>query len=680
MNKWRLLPRMAAKGIIANGMVYYPYLLAAVFSAFTFFVFSSIIYNDVMNTLPHAVYASVMMMMGRGLLWCILIAFLLYAGSFISKRRKKEIGLYNLLGLEKKHIGMMLFIENLILYVVVMAGGIILGAVLSRLFFLLLLKMSRLPVNVEFVFTAKAFRETLLSFAAIFFMQFVCQLYEMGKARPTELLTGGKKGEKEPRLLIVWTLTGAAALGYGYMAAITSKMDDMILINFFMAVFLVIVGTYFLFTSGSIFFLKCFRKQKKLYYRADNFITVSGMYYRMKKNAAGLVNICIFSTMVLITFICTLSVSLGLEDAARYQYPYDVWVNFTQESPAADTALKEVERLRARHGVEIERMDVYDYIGLECSVNHVSAEGRTENDSLQEKGYFGVLGNGTPGAKDCLVTILTQDAYNALTGETERLSEQEVLVYTNGPDFGCRTLDFMGIQKDVKKEVESLFPYPKAKENEGGKDYILVVRDEAVRDTLVRVWAEQNGVEEIDDFLCSGSRRLGVLLQGDKESEIRFVEAFMQWAEKQDGFKSDRNGMDSRDAMYSMYGGLLFIGMIFGLIFFLCLLIIMYYKQISEGYEDQGSFHIMKKVGMSEEEIKGTIHRQILLVFGLPFVGALFHTFAGMFMVRRLLATIDLFNFRLIMGCAGGICAVFLVIYCISYAATARTYYRIVNR
>ncbi len=665
MKKWRLLPQMAVQGIIANGMVYYPYLLAAVFSTFTYFVFSSILHNDVMMTLPHAVYAQIMMMIGRSLLWCILISFLLYAGSFISKRRKKEIGLYNLLGLEKKHIGIMLLIENVILYVVVMAGGIILGTVLSRLFFLLLLKMSRLPVNVEFMFTWDAFRETLLAFVVIFFMQFAFQIYEMGKARPTQLLTGGKKGEKEPRLLIVWTLVGAAVLGYGYLAAITSKMDDMIFINFFLAVFLVIAGTYFLFTSGSIFFLKCFRKQKKFYYRARNFVTVSGMYYRMKKNAAGLVNICIFSTMVLITFICTLSVSLGLEDAAKYQYPYDVTVNFTQDAPALNAASEELKRLQTEHHVEIERMDTYDYIGLECSIAQSS---------------FGLTGSGEPGVKDCRATILTQEAYHALTGEAEELSEQEVIIHTRGADFGYTTLDFMGVRKDVKKESEELFPYPKARENEIGNDYILIVRDETVIEELVSTWAEQNGVEDIDAFLNSGSRRIGLVLQGEKEAEIRFVEAFMTWSEKQDGFRSDRNGMDSRDSLYSMYGGLLFIGMIFGLIFFLCLLIIMYYKQVSEGYEDQSSFHIMKKVGMSEEEIKSTIRRQIFLVFGLPFASALAHTFAGMFMVKRLLGAIDLFNGRLITGCAGAVCAVFLVVYCVSYAATARTYYRIVNR
>ena len=304
MKKGMILPRMAAKGIASNGIVYYPYIAAVIFAAFTHFVFSSILHNDLMEILPHKAYAWIILEIGKGLLQYILFFFLLYANSFVMKRRKKEIGLYSLLGLEKKHIGMMLLLENCIIYAVTMAGGVLLGLTLSKLLFLLLLRLSNISLDVEFVFTKEAFGETLVYFAVVFLLLFFNQLWEVEKARPVELLSGSRKGEKEPRLLALWSLLGVIVLFFGYRASVMSRADSMILMNFALAVFLVVLGTYLLFTSGSVFFLKIVRRNKRVYYKRENFITISGMYYRMKRSAAGLVNICIFSTFLFLICIC----------------------------------------------------------------------------------------------------------------------------------------------------------------------------------------------------------------------------------------------------------------------------------------------------------------------------------------------------------------------------------------
>ena len=663
MKKGRILPKMALKGIISNGMVYYPYMMAGIFSVFIFFVFSSIRYNDLTKKLPYAPYAMMIMEMGRVLLFIILWIFLFYAGSFISKRRKKEIGLYNLLGLEKTHIGMMLLIENIILYAVVETGGILLGMVLAKLMFLVLLKVSSLPLDVAFTLSPQAFADTLTYFGVIFLINFAIRFSEIEKSKGTELLSAGKRGEKEPRFLPLWSLIGVLILAFGYAASINSKADEMILINFFMAVFLVVIGTYLVFTSGSVLFFKLIRKNKKIYYKADNFITISGMFYRMKKNAAGLSNICIFSTMTIITLICTLIVGFGLDEVSDYLHPYDMVAEFSENSLYAEYVEEELRGLAEKYDVSLQRTDIFDAISLTCS---------------KEENRFGLV-SGEDGADKYRVIFMTLAAYNQLTGAEKIPDGENVLLYTTGVDFNYKSLDFMGVKINIEEEVQELFPYPKAGQNKNASDYVIIVRDEACRDEYVRVWAEQNGVEDMQAFLRSGRQKVGVLLAGDEEEKTAFVADFAKWCEEQKGFIASRDGLYDRRDLQSMYGGLLFIGVIFGLIFFMCLIIIMYYKQISEGYEDQGGFSIMKKVGMSDDEIKSTIHKQILCVFGLPLAGALLHTFAGMFMVEKLMSIIEFLNIGLMIKCSIGTVAVFSLIYAISYVITAKTYYRIVN-
>ncbi len=323
MKTRHILPHLAVKGMMNNGAAYYPYLAVGIFSVFTFFVFSSILHNDIISTLPKSVYAWMFLSMGRVLLGIILLPFLFYTNSFLMKRRKKEVGLYNILGLEKKHIGTMLFAESFLTYLVAVGMGIISGVVLTKLLFLLLLRMTGLPVDAKFTFSLSAFGETAIFFFWVYAINFISNLIQVGIARPADLLSGSKKGEKEPKLLWVWAALGAMALGFGYKLAIYSEADSMIFNNFFFAIFWVVGGTYLLFTSGSVAFLKLLKKKKKFYYKPSNFITVSGMLYRMKKNAASLVNICIFSTMVMITLVCTLSLYLGLEDMMDFSFPFD---------------------------------------------------------------------------------------------------------------------------------------------------------------------------------------------------------------------------------------------------------------------------------------------------------------------------------------------------------------------
>ena len=634
---------------------------------FTYFVFTSILHNDIIKVLPRSSYAWMMLYMGKGILSLILILFLVYANSFLVKRRQKEFGLYHILGLEKKHIGIMLFFETFLLYAGAVAGGVLFGMVLSKLLFLMLLRMCNLSVEVSFVFYPVAFRETIVYFLWVFGVNFAVGLLQVGKARPIELMSGSKKGEKEPRFLPVYALAGVAALAFGYYCSVTSKLDSMIFLNFVLAVSLVIVGTYLLFASGSIAFLKWMKGRKKFYYKPGNFVTISGMLYRMKKNAAGLSNICIFSTMVIITLICTVSLHLGMDSLVHFVHPYDMTVLYGEEKAAEEEVAQEIAALEEKYGLAATRVDIYDRIRLAV---------RKEGDRFvmrQDNGGF------SDRAEDYKLEIITTPEYERIENRPADLQDNEVLLHCSGRDYGYDSVDFMGVKLQVKEELTSFFPYPKAADNAFGACYVMVVKDRQVQEQCVRAWAEANGVTDMEAFLESDYRFIGIVLAGEDAQKNAFLGEFAQWCQSRPGFFDLTDNVEGRRDLRTMYGALLFLGILFGLIFFMCLILIMYYKQITEGYEDRNSFDIMQKVGMSDREIRGTVRRQILMVFGLPLAGAVMHTAAGMVMVKGLMGAVSFFRVDLLFWCTVGVIIVFMAVYGVSYMMTAKTYYRIVR-
>lgn len=670
MKTRHILPHLAVKGMMNNGAAYYPYLAAGIFSVFTFFVFSSILHNDIISTLPKSVYAWMFLSMGRVLLGIILLPFLFYTNSFLMKRRKKEVGLYNILGLEKKHIGTMLFAESFLTYLVAVGMGIISGVVLTKLLFLLLLRMTGLPVDAKFTFSLSAFGETAIFFFWVYAINFISNLIQVGIARPADLLSGSKKGEKEPKLLWVWAALGAVALGFGYKLAIYSEADSMIFTNFFFAIFWVVGGTYLLFTSGSVAFLKLLKKKKKFYYKPSNFITVSGMLYRMKKNAASLVNICIFSTMVMITLVCTFSLYLGLEDMMDFSFPFDFNVYLQEVRHQEGDVEEKARELAGKYGVEIKNYISYERITL--------AYGKKGEN-------FGIVNGDVGGTSSYLtgnydVNIFLEEDYNRMEGRNLALGEGEAAVFSSGKDYGYDRIVFLGKEMKVKEEPESLRIAPKSENNVHAGQFYLVVKDETAREGLVKDWATKNCVADVKGLMDGRYRMVRLDVTGEEMAREAFGEEFWSWCVDELGCVRADNNISTRSDQKSMYGGLLFIGILFSIVFLMCLLLIMYYKQIAEGYEDQGAFEIMQKVGMSDREIRGTIRRQILLVFFVPVLGAVLHTCAGLVMVGKLFEVLGFFDMVLLKMCAAGVILVFAGFYGASYVATARTYYGIVSR
>lgn len=667
---WKILPSLAWKGMIQNGTVYYPYLGAGIFSVFTYFIFSSILHNDIIAVLPKSAYAWIFLSIGRVLLGIILIPFLFYTNSFLMKRRKKEIGLYNILGLEKKHIGVMMFAETAVTYGLAVTAGMISGTVLSKFLFLLLLRMTGLPVDAEFTFSLQAFGETAVFFFWVYALNFISNLIQVGKARPSELLVGGKRGEKEPKLLWIWALLGFIILGSGYWIAIRSETDSMIFINFFLAVFLVIGGTYFLFTSGSVACLKLLKKKKGFYYRPSNFITVSGMLYRMKKNAASLVNICIFSTMVTITLICTSSLYLGLDEMMDFNFPFDADVFFRKMQMGEDNVEEKVEELGEKYGVKIDDYLTYERISVLCGKD---GEGFGAAYSTFDAGSAYLR-------KNYEVNILLREDYNRMEGRNLELGEKEALIFSSGEDYGYDRIVFFENELAVKEEPERLRIAPKLENNKYQGEFFLIVKDEMVRKNLIKDWAMANGIEDVEGLLDDRYQMIRLDVSGEEEDREAFINELGKWCMDSPGCVRFENNLAWRWDWKSMYGGLLFIGILFSIVFLMCLVLIMYYKQIAEGYEDQNAFSIMQKVGMSDREIRGTIHRQILMVFFVPVIGAVMHTCAGLFMVEKLFAVLRFFDTGLLIGCAAMVTAVFAIFYGGSYIMTAKTYYRIVSR
>lgn len=649
-----LLPKMAVTNIRKNASTYLPYIGAGSFAMFTYFVFDLILKNDIIYTLPKGVYAMMLLYLGFGLLGFIMVPFLYYTNSFLMKRRKNEIGLYSILGMEKKHIGIMMFWEGMIVYGIVMAVAIGMGLVFSKLVFLLLLNLAKLPVNVGFSVSPKAVTDTLLFYAFIMCLNLFVNLVQVGKAKPAELMGDARRGEKEPKYIALWSVAGVVALVIGYRKAIYARLDEMIFIDFFLAVFLVILGTYFLFTSGSIAALRLLKRRKKIYYNPDNFIAISGMFYRMKKSAASLSNICVFSTMVIITVVCTVAVYLGMDSIVTSRFSREMEIYFYGKEVDEVALKRDAAALAEKNRVGIEEELSYTYVEVRPykEGNSFRTDGGAENNS-----------------SSCpTVILMTQDEYNRLEGTDEMLAPGEVLIFCSGIDFDDEKVCFGELEYDVKRELFASRMFTKVGYNAFDTTYVVVFSD---RDQVARVSTV---------FGADGTSYFYGFWPAGEEAQIdAFSRELERYACARPGFFRYQDYREWEQEQESMYGSLLFIGIFFGAIFLICLLVIMYYKQITEGFEDRKNFEVMQKVGMSDVEIRRTIKKQVRLVFALPLMGAVFHTAVGMRMVNVLLGAIGFFEAELLAVCTVVCVMVFALVYGFSYKRTSMAYIKIVK-
>jgi len=530
MNKHlSLLPRMAANNIRKNGQVYFPYLGVSIFAMFTYFVFDLVKSNDIMDTLPRAVYVTMLVGIGFSLLGIIMIPFLYYTNSFLIKRRKKELGLYSILGLEKKHIGIMMLYESLIMYVIVVVSAIVLGLIFSKLIFLLLLNLAKMPVEVEFGISIGAITDTLGFYAFITGLNLLVNLIQVGKANPVELMSDSKRGEKEPKLIWLWSVIGVAALVLGYQMAVNAQLDSMIFTDFFLAVFLVIIGTYFLFTSGSIASLRFLKGRKKFYYRPENFITISGMLYRMKKSAASLSNICIFSTMVIITVVCTTAVYMGMDVIVASSFSREIEIYYYGKEWVEEEVLREGAMELAKRN-QIELQDVLSYSYVEIRAFKKDNAFLKEGDSYNYSNWKTFL-------------LMTEEEYNLLEGTQVTVRPGEILLLSEGADYGGDSVYFEEREYQIQEELKESKVVKKVPENGFADIYVVVFADREELDQVSQIY----GVDGYE----SRSYLYGFLPEGVQENIDNFsreLEAYVNGLKGFAQYKDYRELMKEREA------------------------------------------------------------------------------------------------------------------------------------
>ena len=668
-----IFSRLAKQNIRNNKSTYIPYMITCIFCIAMIYMMEFL--RDC-PTLDQAVRQAdevrMIVFTGEIVVEIFCIIFLIYSNSFLMKRRQKEIGLYNILGLERNHIGIVMFLETIITSIGSLAGGIAAGIIGSKLALLLLLKLLHIPSVLGFYISVKGIFTCLFMFGIIFLMILFLNLAKIHLSRPVELLRGNNTGEKEPAAKWLMALIGFICLGAGYYLAVTTESPIKAITIFLLAVILVMAGTYLLFTAGSIVILKFLRRRKSFYYRTGNFISISGMLYRMKQNAIGLASICILSTGVLLMISMTVSIYFGMNDIMLNRYPYDVDMSVTSISEEeCQTAIEAFEKTIADNKVPVEKSVEEIYLDIVCSKNGDQILIKPTNTIRNSDSVL-------------VLSLLNQAEYERLTGISANLNDGEIFAWYPS-----------AVQKDSVTVDEKEFTVKKWMDKNP-----LTCGEDAVSDNAVMVVTDEDfkKFDEMRTEMYKGvssapagedlTLHLGLDITGSETEKIEFGTPVMETVKdlKKSGGLSENAWIISgiRQQEYESYyadnGSLLFIGIFLGSLFLMGTAMIIYYKQISEGYEDQKRFEIMQKVGLSRREVRSSVRRQILMVFFLPLLMAMLHITMAFPMIRRLLLLFGMTNTKLFIGCTAGTVLIFAVVYGLIYLITARSYYHIVER
>lgn len=669
MRKGGFFPRLALVNLVRNRRYYGPYLLSGIGTAAMYYILRYLTVSDIVASVRGAGYLQSLMGLG-----CIVVALfsavlMLYANSFVMKRRQRELGLYHILGLEKRHIAHVMLWETLLCAAVVILGGILVGVGLSKLILLVLLKLSRIPVQFGFEVSGQGMWHTLCLFAVLFLLTLLWNLIRLGRARAIQLLHGAEMGEREPKTRKLLVAVGLLALVGGYGIALKVKDPLEAFTLFFVAVLLVMLGTYCLFTAGSVAVLKALRANETFYYQTRHFISVSGLLYRMKQNAVGLANICILSTMVLVTVSTTASLYLGCEETLDRMFPHDIQVSqdlthldqpldpLTPERRQQETeaTLAWIDELLEDSGLTAEYLSWYTEVRVSSSYS-----GNTLGWSEDAPGTY------------VTVYLVTAEDYTRVTGRTTEMGPDEVLVYAQGLELPDTF--YIGAQ-----------PFRVAGRLEHGlqqNDPVVVSSSEPTE--LLLVAADRQALEEIASLCLSDQGvqretfRIQMDLDGTEGEKLALAWDILE-TNVDESVYTVTSRQDNAQDLYAMYGGFLFLGVFLGFLFLLATALIIYYKQVSEGYEDQRRYQIMRQVGLTDREARSAIHSQILLVFFLPLGMAAVHILAAFPMISKLLGLFQLQDIPLFAACTAGTLGAFALVYALVYGLTARTYGRIVG-
>ena len=664
-----LYPRLAAVNLKKNRQTWLPYLFTCIGTIMMFYIMLTLLSDPALTSMSGGTLLSTTLSFGSIIIALFSVILVFYADSFIIKQRKREFGLYNILGMNKRHIGRVLLWETLYTALIAFVSGIALGILFSKLMQLLLLRILRFDIRFGLYVSPSAIGITALLFAGIFFLTLLNSLRNIHLSKPVELLHGTQEGEREPKSKWILAVFGVLFLGAGYTMAIMTKSAAAAISLFFIAVICVIIGTYLLFTAFSIVFLKRLRANKGYYYKTKHFATVSGMLYRMKKNAGGLASICILSTMVLVTVSTTVCLYMGVDDMLDNMYPSDINVSCYDAETADQRQAAKQTVLDAANGQnrtvrDEQAYQLLDFVTVRSDNSFTASGSAVGNDIMTVASEF---------------KVITAADYNTLLGGNVTLQDGEGLLYTPNYTknaFSGDSLTLCG--RPYRVTMLTSFPLEASVSNFGCETYFLVVRDAGELAALRKAQTAGNG-GSVPVYIISFN------LDGTDEEKIDCSNAVASALsdDQQGGAQATDSRVACRAQQYqefvSVYGGLFFLGLFLGFLFLMATVLIIYYKQVTEGYDDRERFRIMQNVGMTKSEVKSTIHSQVLIVFFLPLAACIVHLGFAFPMIRRILQMFSLTNVGLFAGCTLCAIAVFAVLYTLVYVLTAKTYYRIVS-
>ena len=652
-------PRLALSNIRKNAKIYLPYLLTSTFTVMMCYVIHSLAVNQSLRNTSST--APVVLMLGTWVVIFFSVIFLFYVNSFLIKRRKKEIALYNILGMEKKHVMIMMFCETIFTTVVSLVLGILFGAIFSQLMFLILVNVSHIQSAIVFEIPQSSIFLTITVYGIIFFVAYLFNVIQIKLANPIELLRGGEHGEKEPKTKWLFTLVGMITLGAGYYLAqtIEDPMDALSL--FFVAVILVIIGTYCLFTAGSIVILKMLKKNKRFYYQTRHFTSVSQMIYRMKQNAVGLASICVLCTCILVMISSTVTLNLGIKDSVQIMQDENLQMRVYSDSNKKFLSQKELDMLYTKIQNELKANDIETTAFVTRTIYEVAY-------NFKDNQY--ATGEGSDGRDFRRFTAMTLDEYNRGYHKNVTLKDNEVLVHSNF-EKSQGQMNINGNIVHIQSEVNDSY-FLETEFAEGSKLTGIVFKNENILKDILFTVDEQ--VEPVT--------YISIEYQDDTDAEEadKIIKNIMDHDEvMQNRPHTFSSQYEMEKIFHDSYGSLFFLGLFLGLLFLMAAILIMYYKQLSEGYEDQKRFEIMQNVGMSRKEVKQAIRSQVLIFFFLPLVVAVIHMAFAFKMIMKMFGYLIASGQGLFITCTVISVIILAIIYTIVYILTARTYYKIVK-
>ena len=671
-------PHLAMTGIRKNKNFYIPYILTCAGMVMMNYIVNFLATTPTIDSMTGGDTVKGMLGFGRYIIGLFAVIFLFYTNSFLMRRRKKEFGLYNILGMDKKNIGVLLLCETVIIAVISLAAGLAGGMLFSKLAELGLVKLLGYGADYDIFISLQAIGRTAALFCVIFVLLLFNALRQIHMSDPVRLFYSENIGEKPPKANWILGLGGAILLAGAYYMAVTIKQPLSALLMFFVAVAMVIVATYLLFICGSVLLCRILQKNKGYYYKASHFVSVSSMAYRMKRNGAGLASICILATMVLVMITGSACLYFGAEDSLHGRYPYDININAswhdlgTMNEENRSLLMDKADSMIAESGVKT--LDSTDY-------NMAQISGVIEDGGVLQPDVNEMTGIPTSIYERLRqIYFVSVDDYNKITGEDMHLGPDQAMVYTIRCDY----------------DYDSFSPYD-------GKTYNIVAKlDEfqwtgqmamdAIPSVVFIVSDISDAVKPYADMESGGMALVsldwyyGVNIDGSPQQEEALSnsinDVFAEYPHSGTAGVSSASCESlevNRASFYGTFGGLFFLGIILSIVFIFATTLIIYYKQISEGYEDRARFDIMQKVGMTKKDIRKSVNSQVITVFFLPLALAVLHLAFAFPMIRNLLLLFNLNNLSLLLITAGVSVVVFAVFYVLVYKITSNAYYNIVS-